>query len=610
MKNAIMKKSLCLFLAILTLAFCAFGCRKGKGEETTQPEGGAAAGYDQSASFAVANLSQAVIVYSKSGGTKVSEIANALRGELNAVFDAGIKTKDETSDSDAAYEIVVGKTNRTAGADIISTLRADDTTMGVVGNTLLLVGGSAESTSALVNEFIKKVKEMNASAETLFSNADAQTVYADTVFPHADVKLNGAALGDYTIVYPAKSGFDTQKSETAEKKAATLMQERIKAATGFELRVATDNATETACEILVGKTNRKASDVLEGALTKLGSEDVYVNGNGTKIVLGAVTFAGMVNAGLSFVDNHINKEVDGKALDITIGEAQKYDETSLIRVLDWNVYHHGYAGTGAVPPPTDKHGWNTKKCMEMVVEQVETLKPDVFITQETVDFWVIYLMQQIGDEYEWAYTRSSGYTADESHNAIFYRKDKLNLIDNGMFWPSPTPTKFSYFDFTPTSATSGNKLNGLATPRLATWAKFEVKASGQKFMAMSCHLDLFGDAEKGALRGENQMKVIAEFIKKNADYPVIIGGDFNSRKTNTQKAMTPYEVLSGTPRMAEASTVALKATTGQEIDWVFVSKDSIEVLTYQNIAVRKITTNGVTAQDSDHPAQFVTMYLK
>ncbi len=614
MTYTVWKKAVCLLLAVLFISFSVLGCRKGSEESaTTALETGV---YDQEACFLTSYLSDAVIVYSKSGGSAISEIAFSLKSVFEGVFGVEIKVREENNTTDATYEIVIGKTNRTAGEDIVSTLQLEDTTMGVIDNTLLLVGGSVEATMSLVSSFIKTVRGMNASTDTLFSNVDAKTVYADAVYHHSSVTMNGKPLSTYVIVYPHKSSFDVLKEKSAEKEAAVLIQERIKAETGFELRLVSDTAKEAACEVLVGRTNRSASAMFDEGLQAVSGDDIYINGANTKIVLGASSYTGIVNAGLSFVENHISKEIKGKPLSITIGEAQTYDETSLIRVLNWNIYHHGAAVSGSIPAATDPKGWNTKKCMEMVLDRVEDVQPDVFITQETNDYWLVYLLDKIGDKYTWAYTRSNGQTRNEQYNAIFYRKDKLRLVDNGMFWFSDTPKKFSNFDFTPTSAIEGTCTNGLATPRFATWAKLEVKATGKRFMAMSCHLDPFNGGgkykEEGPLRGEKQMQVILNFINKNKDWPVIIGGDFNLKKTNNGvKARTPYQVLDDDPRMKEAGSLAWYAnTTDNKVDWVFASQDSIEVLYYESMTIKKYANNRIVAQESDHPAQYTLMYLK
>jgi len=362
----------------------------------------------------------------------------------------------------------------------------------------------------------------------------------------------------------------------------------------------------------------------------------YLGGTATKLVLGGTTKAGLLTVATSFVNEHIRTEVAGTPVSLAITEAKTVaGDDSIITVLDWNVYHHDQNDDGGSIPsnPTnkDRNTWNTKASMEMVVNMVNETQPDVFITQETVDFWLIYLSKELGDTYALAYTRGSGWLSDETHNAIFYRSDKLNLIDNGMFWMSPTPNVYSSYGFTPAASGDGGTrdyddkngngirdkydsdgLDGvdtwepfkISTVRSSAWAKFEVKANGKKFMAVSCHLDTNTDSIK-----VQQAQVVLNFVNQNKDYPVILGGDFNVSKTT---AGTPYYVMASDPRLADAGKVARSSDlTDRSIDFVFVSKADMDVLTYRSYAkTYKAPTDGTGTQASDHPAQLIKLYIK
>ncbi len=254
--------------------------------------------------------------------------------------------------------------------------------------------------------------------------------------------------------------------------------------------------------------------------------------------------------------------------------------SSSINVLIYNIYNESNE-------PGDENLETRPYRQQMILDTVNEVHPDVFMTQETTQWWLDYLNSNLPDEYAWAETASNGYSTDISYMAIFYDTEKLELVENGMFWPSETPDVFSTFS-DPWSY------------RIVTWAKFKQKSSGKEFMCVNLHLD-------GALTCNTpQAEVVLAFLKQYESTPIIFGGDFNRKKTDTDT--TPYEVFSAYSRVEDAQSAAqISSPSGAPIDFTFVTPSEIEVIEYK-VLVGKVNESGIAA--SDHDPQLTTFYLK
>ncbi len=102
------------------------------------------------------------------------------------------------------------------------------------------------------------------------------------------------------------------------------------------------------------------------------------------------------------------------------------------------------------------------------------------------------------------------------HSAILYRKERLDVAEQGTFWFSDTPEK-------PGSITWGN-----AVTRICTRGRFIDKPSGQAFYVFNLHLDHISQPsrEKSAVLLERRIAA-----REHQD-PIIVTGDFNSGEKN------------------------------------------------------------------------------
>jgi endonuclease/exonuclease/phosphatase family metal-dependent hydrolase len=95
-------------------------------------------------------------------------------------------------------------------------------------------------------------------------------------------------------------------------------------------------------------------------------------------------------------------------------------------------------------------------------------------------------------------------------SAIFYKKDRFEVVNSGTFWLSETPDSI------------GKKGWDAACERVATWAVLEETASARRFFVLNTHLDHIGTTAR-----RESARLIADTVAKHCDLPVIVTGDFN-----------------------------------------------------------------------------------
>lgn len=209
--------------------------------------------------------------------------------------------------------------------------------------------------------------------------------------------------------------------------------------------------------------------------------------------------------------------------------------------------------------PIDSDGpnrWEARQ--DLFVETIRRADPDIIGTQE---LWKIQGDRVIAKlpHYSWFGIDRRGGHADE-HMGVFYRRDRLKLIEMGNFWLSETPG-------VPGSISWGESL-----PRMATWGLFETIPDGKRFWFINTHF-AHRPEDEGA-RTNAAALIAARIAKLPGDLPVVLTGDFN-----TVPDSGAYRALSA--ELSDAWTAAAVRTgpegtfhgfTGKperRIDWVF-----------------------------------------
>ena len=255
-------------------------------------------------------------------------------------------------------------------------------------------------------------------------------------------------------------------------------------------------------------------------------------------------------------------------------------DTGVVDVMTFNI-RNGKAKDGV-------NDWVNRK--EMVVDVIEEYGADVVSLQEAFDFQADYIAQAMPQYGVYYICRKDGIKDDESC-AIYYLKDRYELVDSGTFWFSETPSK-------PSTHWGNWHL------RICSWVRLTNKSNGKGLYVYNLHLD--HRSQKSRL---NSSKLLAKMIsQRKVKDPYIVMGDFNMTMDNPGMKYllkdgvdTPYPKLFSAwhtihPKGEDIKTGhGYKGTTeGKAIDHILI-EENVTVLK-ANVDQRKI--NG--RYPSDH----------
>jgi len=233
--------------------------------------------------------------------------------------------------------------------------------------------------------------------------------------------------------------------------------------------------------------------------------------------------------------------------------------------------------------------WEKRK--DFLTDQISFYSPDIFGIQEGLQHQVDFIDRQLTTYDFIGVGRDDGDKKGE-YCAIFYNREKLNLLGQSTFWLSTSPEKVSVgWD--------------AAMERICTYGFFMEKETGAMFWVFNTHFDHIGEIAR-----QNSSELIVQKIKEiNKDnLPVILMGDFN---LNDQSKAIKY--LSSS--LNDSRKISLKSPFGpfgtftgfefhepvkDRIDYIFCSKENIQVEKY---AV--LTDSKESKYASDHFPVFV-----
>ena len=261
---------------------------------------------------------------------------------------------------------------------------------------------------------------------------------------------------------------------------------------------------------------------------------------------------------------------------------------------------------------------------EMLRDLMDQLQPDSIGMQEVTTGW-IYRMDTFAFNQSYAGV-GEGRTPGGEASSIYYRKDKFDLVNSGTFWLSETPD------------VAGSYLEASLYPRICTWAHLRDKVTGFEYIHINTHLDHLGGSDGRTLRTA-QVRVILEYLKTLPDVPMVMTGDFNQAKTNSEEntyaifknilgqsnfTASTGEKMTGnfSDARAEAKdTVASDAWASmtsywqeggekynpakKPIDYVFYTTGDFDAMVYRNIHYHR---DGIYM--SDHLPQYCELHVK
>jgi len=214
-----------------------------------------------------------------------------------------------------------------------------------------------------------------------------------------------------------------------------------------------------------------------------------------------------------------------------------------------------------------ENSWSKRK--DHLTNQIKFYEPGILGVQEAVKEQLEHIKNRL-DGYEYLGEGRDGGEKGE-FSAIFFDTGKFDLLEEGTFWLSETPSKPSIgWD--------------ASYPRVCTYAKFEVKDSGEEFWVFNTHFD-----HQGVEARKKSSRMIIEKIKEinKEELPAVLMGDLNLEPETE-------EIRFLSEKMEESKAVA-KHVFGPEgtfngykfnepvdrrIDYIFLSKGDFKVLKY------------------------------
>jgi endonuclease/exonuclease/phosphatase family metal-dependent hydrolase len=237
-----------------------------------------------------------------------------------------------------------------------------------------------------------------------------------------------------------------------------------------------------------------------------------------------------------------------------------------------------------------------------VVGLLKKYNPDLLGVQEAMHNQMMDLQKELPDYAFVGVGRDDGKQKGE-YSAIFYKKDKYEVLNQNTFWLSETPD------------VPGSKSWDAAITRVVTFALLKDKTTGKSFIYSNTHFDHVG--KEARKQSASIIKIYlsgfvagSTFDKIEKEIPIIVSGDFNSEPTDAPYLTMidgehlklhdsrPADELTGTFCGFEVN--AMKCKT---IDYVFHSAH------WKATAYQVIQNHDGKYYPSDHLPVFVTLHL-
>lgn len=562
-----MKKFLCAILVCLLIVPCVASCR-GHSSPTDTPSETDGSSSDTSPTdepgevIAAAELEKYVLVRPDGAGSAMIDGVKELNAKIQQVYGVQLTLKSDfykegvEAFAMSEYELLVGNTNRPETQEFLSGLRYLDYGYALVGKKLVIAGHTEETSLLALDRFISD--RLGKAHETV---ADETTHFLYTgEYALDSVTINGTPIGEYGIVYASAK-------KNAENVATDALIEGIIDASGIVLSAVSDKKEATASKlIMIGDTSLTDpgwQTAREFALPYGSAETKYY----IKTTEDAVWLSANSEYGFFAAVQQLVAAVKGNNGAVTLDPEQVGEygaEENMLSIMSFNIL--------TTRPDQTR--------IDRVVGMILKYMPDTVGVQEASPYWMgIFKSSELMTYYDCVGVGRNGGNEGE-YSAIFYKKDKFDLIDSGTKWLSDTPD------------TVNTKYSDSAYPRIMTYALLEDKVSGKRVLHVNTHLDHVGsDARK------KQITVLLNETAKLGSYPTVITGDFNETPGGTV-----YSKMTSDGKYADSSKVAVTSETGvtfpsssKILDYAFSSRGNLYIKSYK-VCNEKI--NG--AYPSDH----------
>ena len=204
---------------------------------------------------------------------------------------------------------------------------------------------------------------------------------------------------------------------------------------------------------------------------------------------------------------------------------------------------------------------------DLVVGVVGRIRPWILGTQEGTRRQLAYLQDRLPEYGMYAGDRPDDETCQ--YPTLFYRRDRLRLLEGGEFWLSLTPLVHRSKDW------------DSAFPRMMSYGLFEDVREKRRMWAVVTHLDHIGERAR-----VEQAGMIARWIKGlQPTCPVVLMGDFNDMPgSGAHRSLTDregglldtWQVLEMAEDQSSMTHHDFRGVPGKcRMDWVLVSEDFV-----------------------------------
>ncbi len=201
--------------------------------------------------------------------------------------------------------------------------------------------------------------------------------------------------------------------------------------------------------------------------------------------------------------------------------------------------------------------WERRR--DILVRTILEKDPDVIGTQELFHLQGEYIVEH-APAYAWFGISRRGNDQDE-HMGVFYKKDKLRVIESGNFWLSETPEVPNSISW------------DMTLPRMVTWALFERLGDGARFYLYNTHFAHRRQDVKARLESAKLLAVRLQALPGNI--PVVVTGDFNvyggEHVYETMLTSGFQETWATAPKKSGPETTLSQwngSQQGRRIDWI------------------------------------------
>lgn len=548
----VFSKVICAFLCFVTI-ISLFACDKPDDNGKTEEK------------FAITgeNLLEYKIIVPDKKSSEYDEVAKSLGTEIKSITGKNVEiTTDLVNEAlgitESEYEIIVGRCDRTATADLYGDIRNKDYGYALVGKKLFIIGEDSEILQKSVKSFnVEILNKAEDKSKKLLVDGESSIKSGD--YNYSALKINGVSISEYTIVYPF-----SPSNTIEEKRVAEELAKWIEINTGYAVSCVRDNKEKSDNEIQIGVTNRITDEMKADMESKMSDGKYYVAKNGQTLWA-----CGNNVSTLSRAVNEIIRSInsDGEiAIDSPVCKEMQSIEVS---VMSYNV-------RGMMDADKRDSGG--------IITTIKAQSPDIFATQETTSAdnaqsakWISRFKSAFISTGE--YDVVLGYKVGNylAYNPIYYKTDKFELVSSGQKYLSDTPDTKS-------------KVDGSSEYyRIATFAVLRDKTTGIEFLVTCTHLDIAGYIVR-----TKQATILADLMKEYSLMPVVVCGDFNTDpSTDPIKAFKKNANVEYGADIAEIKPTLNVTTLNGEgqyielgdkvIDYVFVAKNKITVQKYEHL---------------------------